>query len=135
MKKAVLILLGVFSSAALLYSGFAAWLHIDGRFPFHTQLNGHDVSLQRALDVQRSCMDDYYPNMRFTIEGRGGICYRVTPLSFDFSGAERAVSFLPERPMLWAKTLFDETAFTTQDGDALHKLAQRIESESDETAG
>jgi hypothetical protein len=130
MKMAVPILLGLLSAAAVFYFGFAAWLRVDGRFAFHTTLNGHDVSLQRALEVQDFCMSDYYPNMSFTIEGRDGLSYRVTPATFDFTGAERAVSFLPERTLLWAGTLFGKSSFTTRDGDALSKLVRRVESES-----
>ncbi|MBE7008841.1 MAG: L,D-transpeptidase [Ruminococcaceae bacterium] len=130
MKKALAALLSVVFAAAALYSGFAAWLRIDGRFPFHTELNGHDVSLRRALDVQSSCMDGFYPNMRFSVQGRGGLSYKVTPQTFDFSGADRAVSFLPEHTLLWAESLFEPTSYTTRDGGALDKLAQYIEADS-----
>ncbi|MBO4914352.1 MAG: L,D-transpeptidase [Oscillospiraceae bacterium] len=130
MKKVAIVLLSLAGAAAVLYGGFAAWLRIDGRFPFHTELNGHDVSLQRALDVQDICMDGYYPNMRFSIKGRDGLSYQVTPGSFDFSGAERAVSFLPEHTLLWPGSLFSETELSTHDGGAIKKLATRIEADS-----
>lgn len=130
MKKSLTALLSIVGAAAVLYGGFAAWLHIDGRFPFHTELNGHDVSLQRALDVQYTCMDGYYPNMRFAVEGRDGMSYKVTPQSFDFSGAERAVAFLPEHPLRWPETLFESSSYTTRDGGAIDKLARSIENDS-----
>lgn len=130
MRKGLTALLGIAGAAVVLYGGFAAWLRIDGRFPFHTELNGHDVSLQRALDVQYTCMDGYYPNMRFAVEGRDGLRYKVTPQSFDFSGAERAVAFLPEHPLRWPETLFEPSSYTTRDGGAIDKLARSIENDS-----
>ncbi len=121
--------LGVLGALLVLYVGFAAWLRIDGRFPFRTTLNGRDISLQRALDVQRTCMDGYYPNMRFEVDGRGAAPYSVTPLSFDFSEAERVVSFLPHNMLTWPASLFRDTEYTTSDGSALDKLAQHIEAD------
>ncbi len=121
--------LGVCGAVLAFYLGFAAWLHFDGRFPFRTTLNGHDVSLQRAQDVQRACMDDYYPNMRFEIEARGALPYEVTPLSFDFSAAAEAADFLPSNPLTWPLSLFRDSDYATGDGMAIDKLAQRIESE------
>lgn len=64
-SRALPVALGVLGAALVLYAGFAAWLRVDGRFPFRTTLNGRDVSLRRALDVQQECMADYYRNMRF----------------------------------------------------------------------
>lgn len=130
MKKVAIVLVSLLGAAAVLYGGFAAWLRIDGRFPFNTELNGHDVSLKRALDAQSICMEGYYPNMRFYIEGRDGLRYQVTPGSFDFSGAERAVSFLPRSTLLWPGSLFSAESFTTHDGNAIGKLAKRIEADS-----
>ncbi len=130
-RRALPILCGVLGTALALYGGFAAWLRIDGRFPFRTTLNGQDVSLQRALDVQRTCMDGYYPNMYFYVESRGNPPYSVTPSSFDFSDAERAVSFLPDNTLAWPRSLFEDTSVYTLDGGAINKLAQRIENDSD----
>ncbi len=121
--------LGVLGTALVLYAGFAAWLRIDGRFPFRTTLNGHDVSLCRALDVQQECMDGYYRNMSFRVKSVNAPPYSVTPESFDFSGAERAVSFLPDNMLLWPASLFHATEAETSDGGAIEKLARRIESE------
>ncbi len=129
-SRLVPVLCGIFGTTLALYVGFAAWLRIDGRFPFRTTLNGQDVSLRRALDVQRTCMDAYYPNMYFSVESRGNPPYRVTPSSFDFSDAERAVSFLPDSMLLWPRSLFEDTCLYTMDGDAIQKLAQRIEADS-----
>lgn len=124
------ILLGTLCAVLVFYAGFAAWLRVDGRFPFRTTLNGQDVSLRRALDVQRTCMEGYYPNMRFNVESRGNPPYAVTPSSFDFSDAERAVSFLPDNTLLWPRSLFEDTELSTWDGGAISKLAQHIESDS-----
>ncbi len=121
--------LGAFGAVLVLYAGFAAWLRIDGRFPFRTSLNGRDVSLQRALDVQQTCMEGYYPNMRFEVDGVGLPSYSVTPLSFDFSDADRAVSFLPDSTLRWPLSLFEDTAYTTSDGGALEKLARHVEAD------
>ena len=128
-NKVLPVALGVLGAALALYLGFAAWLRVDGRFPFHTVLNGRDVSLRRALDVQQTVMDGFYPNMAFTIEGRDAQTYQVAPSSFDFSGAERAVDFLPRSTLAWPASLFGGTAYTTADGGAIGKLARRIESE------
>lgn len=127
--KALPVLLSLLGVVLTGYLGFAAWLRIDGRFAFHTSLNGSDVSLQRALDVQRTCMDGYYRNMRFQVESRNNQPYAVTPQSFDFSGAARAVDFLPENTLLWPLSLFEETVYETSDGSAIQKLAQRIEND------
>lgn len=129
-SKALPILLVTLGTLLVLYTGFAAWLRVDGRFPFRTTLNGRDVSLRRALDVQRDCMENYYPNMRFEITDANGVAYTVTPDIFDFSDAERAVRFLPDNTLSWPLSLFSDAAFTTSDGAALEKLAQRVEAES-----
>ena len=55
-NKTLPIVLGVLGVALMFYLGFAAWLRVDGRFPVRTTLNGRDVSLRRALDVQRTTM-------------------------------------------------------------------------------
>lgn len=121
------IVLSVFGASLAFYLGFAAWLRVDGRFAFRTFLNGRDVSLRRALDVQATCMQDYYPNMSFDIESRNEPLYPITPQAFDFSDALRAVSFLPENTFLWPKSLFREARFDTSDGHAIEKLAKQIE--------
>ncbi len=129
-SKVLPVLLGTLCTALALYAGFAAWLRIDGRFPFRTTLNDRDVSIKRALDVQRSCMDNYYPNMLFNVESRGNPPYQVTPSSFDFSDAARAVSFLPDNTLSWPRSLFEDTVVYTLDGGAIEKLARRIEADS-----
>ena len=126
-SRALTILLGLFGAVLAFYLGFAAWLRIDGRFAFRTTLNGRDVSLQRALDVQRTCMDGYYRNMSFSLECRDNPPYSVTPQSFDFSGASRAVEFLPKHTLAWPVSLLRDTAYNTSDGNAIKKLTQRIE--------
>ena len=128
-SRALPVALGVLGAALVLYAGFAAWLRVDGRFPFRTTLNGRDVSLRRALDVQQECMADYYRNMRFSVRSADAPPYSVTPASFDFSGAERAVSFLPHSMLAWPATLFRDTEAVTSDGGAIGKLARRIEAE------
>ncbi len=126
-NKALPVALGVLGALLVCYLGFAAWLRVDGRFPFRTTLNGRDVSLLRALDVQETCMEGYYPNMRFDIRLRGGASYSVTPSTFDFLDAERAVSFLPGSTLAWPASLFRDTAVTLRDGSTLEKLARRVE--------
>ena len=128
-NKALPVALGILGAALALYLGFAAWLRVDGRFPFRTTLNGRDVSLQRALDVQRTAMEDYYPNMSFTITGRDGSRFTVSPASFDFSDADRAVSFLPDNTLAWPVSLLSDTAYTTADGDAIGRLTRQIEAD------
>lgn len=128
-NKALPIALGILGAVLVFYLGFAAWLRIDGRFPFRTTLNGHDVSLRRALDVQRTVMESYYPNMAFAIEGRGAATYTVTSSSFDFSDAERAVDYLPGSTLAWPASLFVDASYRTADGGAIEKLTRRIEDE------
>ena len=65
--------------------------------------------------------------MDFAIEGRGAAVYTVTPASFDFSGAERAVDFLPDSTLAWPASLFADTAYRTADGGAIDKLTRQIE--------
>jgi len=128
-KKSIVlpIALGILGALLALHLGFAAWLRIDGRFPFRTQINGVDVSLRRASEVQRTCMDGYYPNMSFTIRARDAQPYAVIPESFDFSDAARVESFLPKNTLTWPCSLFTDSVYTTSDGNAIDKLAAQIE--------
>ncbi len=128
-NKVLPVALGFLGALLVCYLGFAAWLRIDGRFAFRTTLNGRDVSLRRALEVQETCMEDYYPNMYFNVRLRGGASYPVTPQTFDFSDADRAVACLPDNTLAWSASLFRDTAFTLRDGGALEKLARRIETD------
>lgn len=127
--KALAVTLGVLGVLAAIYLGFAAWLHFDQRFPFRTTLNGRDVSLRSAAAVQHTCMLDFYPNMLFEIDAPGALPYRVTPLVFDFSDAQRAEEFLLQNPLLWPKSLFSDSEYVTSDGNAIDKLAHHIEAD------
>ena len=126
-NKPLFFLLAVLATAALGYLGFTGWLYAGQRFPLHTSINGHDVSLKRATDAQRVCMADYYPNMSFTITAPGMLPCDVTPLSFDFSAATRAKDYLPDNVFLWPASLFQTSDFHTTDGGAIEKLARHLE--------
>lgn len=89
----------------------AGYVYFSSHFGFHTTLNGTDVSLMSADEVEEallSAADDYV----LTITGRGGVTDTISGTDIDLEPVlEGAVSSLIEEQdaSAWPLTLFEET--------------------------
>ena len=95
---------------------------VEDKFLFNTTINGIDCSLMTAEQAEAIYMSTYYDNMVFNIVDDNGK-YLVEKEQFDFSDAEKPQSLLEGvNKFEWGLSLFKETMFTTNDGNALVKL-------------
>lgn len=99
---------------------------VDEKFLFNTTINGVDCSLMTAEQAEEIYMTEYYNNMDFEIVDESGK-YSIERGLFDFSEADKPQSLLEGvNKFTWGLSLFKETVFTTNDGNALEKLGDYL---------
>ena len=99
---------------------------MEDKFLFNTTINGVDCSLMTAEEAEEVYMSRYYSNMNFDIVDENGE-FEINASNFDFTDAEKPASILSGvNKFNWGISLFKESIFNTNDGNAIEKLGDYL---------